>query len=115
MCKEYIYIYIYIYVCVSQVGVYGIMVVSEIPDLHRKFREACTKNLRYMLSKSELVVPSMVEAYNKKQKTIRVQDSRLCFGLWASELDNQIPRQILHYIQYIEREEASCKYLESKK
>ena len=34
------------------------LVVSDVLELHRKLREACRKNSRYILSKSELVVPS---------------------------------------------------------
>ena len=53
----------------NQKGIYrkfqGFTVVSEVPELYRKLRAACRKSYCYMLSKSELVVPSDDK---KKQK-----------------------------------------------
>ena len=47
-------------------GFLRFLLVSEVPDLYVKLREASRKNFRYVSSKSELVVPS----YDKKQKCV---------------------------------------------
>ena len=73
----YIYIYVYIYICiyirniretirgtlwkvsifVVLNGCWGFLVVSKVPELYRKLREACRKNFPQVSSKSEATSP----------------------------------------------------------
>ena len=48
------------YICSRKckVGVLGILVGSEVPEMYRKLRGACRKSFHWISSKSELVVPS---------------------------------------------------------
>ena len=45
-----------------KVGVLGILVVTEVPELSRKLREACRKNFPHISSKSALVTPNYLQS-----------------------------------------------------